>query len=430
MQKFIVTGGQPLNGEVSIAGAKNAVLKLMAAATLTDEPCILHNVPQISDVAILRETMRDIGFEVHHPEVDSLEIRAGLAEWLFIPLEAAMKMRASFILLGPLLARFGQVIISNPGGDRIGRRPVDLHVEAMTAMGAEIDYKNGYYFASTPQGRLHGAHIEFPYVTVMGTENALLAAVLADGTTVIENAAQEPETDDLVAMLCAMGARIERTAPHRLQIEGVDRLGGTEHRVIGDRLEAGTFAIAAAVTGGDVTVRGIAPEHLGAFLEVLDRMGVPYEASKADGATSATDGSLRVRSATEYRAADVETQPYPGFPTDLQAPLAVLMTQADGTSTIHETIYEDRLEYVTELNKMGAVIEVEDDRHARIAGPTPLHGREVAISDLRAGATMVLAALAAEATSVISGVEHVDRGYEQIESKLVTLGAQIDRIDA
>jgi UDP-N-acetylglucosamine 1-carboxyvinyltransferase len=427
MQKFIVTGGQPLNGEVSIAGAKNAVLKLMAAAALTEEPCLLRNVPRISDVAILRDTMRDIGFEVRRSDGDMLEIRAGRAEWLFIPLEAAMKMRASFILLGPLLARFGRVIISNPGGDRIGRRPVDLHVEAMTAMGAEVEYKNGYYFASAPQGRLHGAHIEFPYVTVMGTENALLAAVLADGSTVIENAAQEPETDDLVAMLCAMGARIERTAPHRLEIVGMDALHGVEHRVIGDRLEAGTFAIAAAVTGGDVTVRGIEPTHLGAFLEVLDRMGVPHE---TDGGTGAGEGTLRVRSASAYRPADIETQPYPGFPTDLQAPLAVLMTQADGDSTIHETIYEDRLDYVTELNKMGAVIEVEDDRHARIAGPTPLHGREVEIADLRAGATMVLAALAAEATSVISGVEHVDRGYEQIESKLVTLGAQINRIDA
>ncbi len=421
MHKFVVTGGHPLEGEVRIAGAKNAVLKLMAAATLTGEPSILRNVPGISDVAILRETMRDIGFEVRPTDPETLDIRAGDAEWLFVPLEAAMKMRASFILLGPLLTRFGRVIISNPGGDRIGRRPVDLHVEAMTAMGAEVEYKNGYYFASAPEGRLHGAQISFPYVTVMGTENALLAAVLADGTTVIENAAQEPETDDLIAMLCAMGARIERTAPHRLEIVGVDLLHGVEHTVIGDRLEAGTFAIAAAVTGGDVTMRGIEPEHLGAFLEVLDRMGVPYE---TDG------GRLRVRSAPAYRAADVETQPYPGFPTDLQAPLSVLMTQAEGISTIHETIYEDRLDYVTELTKMGAVVEVTDERHARIAGPTVLHGREVQISDLRAGATVVLAALAAETTSVISGVEHVDRGYEQIESKLVALGARIERIDA
>jgi UDP-N-acetylglucosamine 1-carboxyvinyltransferase len=331
-----------------------------------------------------------------------------------------MKMRSSFILLGPMLSRFGRVIISNPGGDRIGRRPVDLHVDAMRSLGAEVEYKNGYYFAKAPDG-LRGARIEFPYVTVMGTENALLAAVLARGTTVIENAAQEPETDDLVAMLCAMGARIERTAPHRLEIEGVDRLAGAEHRVISDRVEAGTFAIAAAVTRGSISIHGADPSHLSAFLEVLGEMGVPFDR---------TDDGLRVRAADAYRPASVETAPYPGFATDLQAPLAVLMTQAEGDSTIHETIYEDRLDYTMELVKMGAVIEVMDERHACIAGPTPLHGREVVITDLRAGSTMVLAALAAQETSVISGVEHVDRGYEQIEAKLIALGAQIHRIDA
>ena len=255
----------------------------------------------------------------------------------------------------------------------------------------------------------------------MGTENALLAAVLARGTTVIENAAQEPETDDLVAMLGAMGAQIERTAPHRLEIEGVDRLGGVEHRVMGDRLEAGTFAIAAAVTHGSISIHGADTAHLGAFLEVLGEMGVPFER---------TDDGLHVGAADAYRPAAVETAPYPGFATDLQAPLAVLMTQADGDSRIHETIYEDRLDYTMELVKMGAVIEVMDERHACIAGPTPLHGREVVITDLRAGSTLVLAALAAEETSVISGVEHVDRGYEQIEAKLIALGAQIHRIDA
>jgi UDP-N-acetylglucosamine 1-carboxyvinyltransferase len=420
MQKFIVTGGAPLHGSVRIAGAKNAVLKLMAAAALTDEPVRLLNVPKISDVMIMRETMGDIGFGVRRVNGDALEITAADADWLFVPLEAAMKMRSSFILLGPLLTRFGRVIISNPGGDRIGRRPVDLHVAAMEALGATIEYKNGYYFASAPRG-LRGARIEFPYVTVMGTENALLAAVLARGTTVIENAAREPETDDLVAMLGAMGARIERTAPHRLEVEGVERLRGVEHRVMGDRLEAGTFAIAAAVTGGEVDMSGVDPAHLGSFLEVLGGMGVPYEAV-ADG--------LRVRAADGYRPCDVETAPYPGFATDLQAPLAVLMTQADGDSRIHETIYEDRLDYTLELVKMGAVIEIEDQHTACVAGPTQLHGREVTISDLRAGATLVLAALAADETSVISGVEHVDRGYEQIEAKLVALGAQIHRIDA
>jgi UDP-N-acetylglucosamine 1-carboxyvinyltransferase len=460
MQKFIITGGQPLIGEVRIAGAKNAVLKLMAAAALTHEACVLHNVPRISDVMIMRETMSDIGFDVRRVGGDSLRITAQEANWLFVPLEAAAKMRSSFILLGPLLTRFGRVIISNPGGDRIGRRPVDLHVFAMESLGAEVEYKNGYYFASAPPSGLRGARIAFPYVTVMGTENALLAATLARGTTVIENAAQEPEVDDLIAMLTTMGAQISRVAPHRIEVEGVSSLRGAEHRVIGDRLEAGTFAIAAATTGGDVTIRGADPAHLGAFLEVLDCMGVPVEildpsqtdadtdpstatdaASAADAVTatdavaatdagSAADAGLRVRAASSYAPASVETQPYPGFATDLQAPLAVLMTQADGVSTIHETIYEDRLDYTTELCKMGAVVEVLDERRCSIAGPTPLHGREVSIADLRAGATLVLAALAAAETSVISGVEHVDRGYEQIESKLVALGAQIHRIDA
>ena len=424
MQKFIVTGGTPLRGEVRIAGAKNAVLKMMAAAVLTDEACRLTNVPQISDVRIMARTMSDIGFDVERTDGAAgegvLEMRAGAADWLFVPLEAAMKMRSSFILLGPLLTRFGRVIISNPGGDRIGRRPVDLHVEAMHTLGAEIEYKNGYYFAEAPSG-LRGAHIEFPYITVMGTENAMLAATLAEGTTVIDNAAQEPEVDDLVAMLRAMGAKIERTAPHRLEIEGVDRLHGVEHRVIGDRLEAGTFAIAAAVTGGDITIRGVEPAHMGSFTETLAGMGVGIET---------TDDGLRVRASDAYRPADVETAPYPGFATDLQAPLAVLMTQADGVSSIYETIYEDRLDYTMELVKMGAVIEALDERRARIAGPTTLHGREVEIADLRAGATLILAALSASDTSVISGVEHVDRGYEAIESKLIALGARITRIDA
>ena len=423
MQKFIVTGGVPLRGEVRIAGAKNAVLKMMAAAVLSEDRSVLRNVPRISDVQILRGVMTDIGFSVSPLENDGLEIQASGADWLFVPLEAAMKMRSSFILLGPLLSRFGRVIISNPGGDRIGRRPVDLHVDAMRALGAEIEYKNGYYFAQAPGG-LKGARVAFPYVTVMGTENAMLAATLARGSTVIENAAQEPEVNDLIAMLQGMGAHIERTAPNRLEIEGVDRLHGVEHRVLGDRLEAGTFAMAAAVTGGEITVHGGDPAHLSAFTDLLTTMGISTETFAENG------GGLRVRGGDGILPADVETQPYPGFPTDLQAPLAVLMTQANGTSTIHETIYEDRLDYTMELVKMGAVIEVLDERHASIAGPTPLHGREVEISDLRAGATLILAALAAAETSVISGVEHVDRGYEAIESKLVSLGAQITRIDA
>ena len=423
MDRFIIEGGNPLRGEVRVAGAKNAVLKMMAAAILTDQPVVLHNVPRISDVAIMRETMADIGFGWTDVDEHTLELSARGPEWLFVPLEAAMKMRSSFILLGPLLARHGRVIISNPGGDRIGRRPVDLHVEAMRALGASIEYRNGYYFARAD--RLRGARIAFPYVTVMGTENAMLAACLADGTTVIDNAAQEPEVDDLIIMLQAMGARIERTAPHIVEVEGVAQLGGVEHAVIGDRIEAGTFAVAAAATGGEVRITGFEGPHLGAFGDVLAAMGVEHQALDTDG-----QPGLRVRGGSpgSFRPIAVETQPYPGLATDLQAPLAVLMTQATGESSIHETIYSDRLEYAAELVKMGAVIEVSDARHARVAGPTPLHGRMVQIPDLRAGATLVLAALAAEGTSTISGVEHVDRGYEAFEAKLVGLGARISRV--
>ena len=425
MQKFVITGGTPLNGEVRIAGAKNAVLKQMAAAALTDEPVVLHNVPKISDVAILRELMSDIGFEVRRSNGDALEIQAREAPWPFVPLEAALKMRASFILLGPMLARFGRVILPNPGGDRIGRRPVNYHVAAMEAMGASIVYRNGYYFAHAPAGGLRGATITFPTVSVMGTENAILAATIARGTTVIENSALEPEVDDLIALLRAMGARIERSADRRIEVEGVERLGGAEHRVLGDRLEAETFAIAAAVTRGDVLLRGIDPRHLGAFLGVCDRMGVSFEADP-DG------GTLRVLGASSgpLRAVDVQTDPYPGFATDFQAPLSVLMTQADGVSSIHETIFEDRLDHTRELMKMGAQIDLVDERRARITGPSRLRGAEVGIADLRAGATLILAALIAEGTSVISGIEHVDRGYEQIEAKLVAIGARINRIEA
>ncbi|HSK92729.1 MAG TPA: UDP-N-acetylglucosamine 1-carboxyvinyltransferase [Candidatus Angelobacter sp.] len=425
MQKFVVTGGVPLTGEVRIAGAKNAVLKMMAAAALTDEPVTLQNVPRISDVVILRELMSDIGFDVRRSNGDALEIRAVEAPWPFVPLEAAVKMRASFILLGPMLARFGRVILPNPGGDRIGRRPVDFHVAAMEQMGATIAYRNGYYFASAPSDGLRAAHVTFPRVTVMGTENVMLAAVLAHGTTVIDNAALEPEIDDLIALLGKMGARVSRTGERRIEVEGVDRLGGADHRVIGDRLEAETFAIGAAITRGDVTLRGVDPAHLGSFLEICDRLGIPIEADASAGTLH-----VRCRDAHPLRPVDIETQPYPGFATDYQAPLSVLLTQADGVSTIHETIFEDRLDHLRELVRMGANVEILDERRARITGPTPLHGAEVGIADLRAGATLILAALAATGTSVVSGIEHVDRGYEQIEAKLVALGAQINRIEA
>lgn len=270
---FRVQGGVPLHGDVAISGAKNAALKLLAAATLTGERCRFTNVPEIEDVRVMVETLRDLGVVVDHPAPNVYEVASGDVDWLFVPLEAAAKMRASFILLGPLLARFGQVIMSNPGGDRIGRRPVNLHVDAMRALGAEIDYRNGYYFAKAP-GRLRGAEIRYPHVTVMGTENAMLAATLAEGHTVIRPAAQEPEVDDLIALLQKMGAEVERTHPDTIEIQGRRRLRGADHAVVPDRIETGTFVLAVAVAGGDVTLHGAPCEHLGSFLDVLLRMGV------------------------------------------------------------------------------------------------------------------------------------------------------------
>src|SRR5215471_5812396 len=270
---FRIDGGVPLHGEVPISGSKNAALKLFAAATLTGERCRLTNVPEIEDVRVMAETLRDLGVVVDHPADNVYEIASGDVEWLFVPLEAAARMRASFMLLGPLLTRFGRVIISNPGGDRIGRRPVNLHVEAMQAMGATIEYRNGYYFATAP-GRLRGTEVRFPFVSVMGTENAMLAATLADGHTVIRPAAREPEVDDLIVFLQKMGAEIHRTYPDTIEVEGRKRLRGAEHAVIPDRIEAGTFVVAGAVTGGRITLDGAPCDHLGAFLEVLGRAGV------------------------------------------------------------------------------------------------------------------------------------------------------------
>ena len=416
-----VEGGRPLIGSVPISGAKNAALKLLAAATLTGERCRFTNVPEIEDVRVMADTLRDLGVVVDHPGTNVYEVASGDVEWLFVPLEAAAKMRASFILLGPLLARFGRVIISNPGGDRIGRRPVNLHVDAMRALGAEIEYRNGYYFARAP-GRLRGAEVRFPFVSVMGTENAMLAAVLAEGHTVIRPAAQEPEVDDLIAFLQKMGAEVTRTAPDTIEVEGRKRLRGAEHRVVGDRIESGTFIVAAAVTGGHVTLEGAPCEHLGAFLEVLGRVGVD--------ATCSGD-RIEVRGAPlgsgTYRATDIETAPYPGFATDLQPPACVLLSQASGTSRVHETIFEDRLEFLSELARMGAEVTIADNHHASIGGPSRLHGEDVEIGDLRAGASLILAALAAEGTTTIHGAHHVHRGYENIERKFLDLGARIER---
>lgn len=417
-----MTGGRPLRGRVQISGSKNAALKMLAAATLTGERCRFTNVPEIEDVRVMVEVLRDLGVVIDHPSPNTYEVAAGEVEWLFVPLEAAHKMRASFILLGPLLARFGRVIMSNPGGDRIGRRPVNLHVDAMRALGADIEYRNGYYFART-SGRLRGTTINFPMVTVMGTENAMLAAVLADGKTVIKPAAREPEVDDLILLLQKMGAEVERTAPDVIEVYGQRRLRGAEHNVLSDRIEAGTFLVAAAVTGGEVTLENAPCDHLGAFLDAVTDIGVPVACGR-DRIEIDCGGEMQ----HSYRARDIETAPYPGLATDLQSPTSVLLSQANGTSRLHETIFEDRLEWLSELRRMGAKVELQDAHHASIHGPAKLKGAEVEMGDLRAGASLILAALVAEGTSLIHGAHHVRRGYENIEGKFLDLGAQIERV--
>ena len=421
-EAFHITGGRPLSGSVRVSGAKNAALKMMAASVLTGERLHLENVPEILDIEVLRDTLRDLGVTVEREADGSMDLTAGDVEWLFVPLEAAAKMRASFMLLGPLLARFGRVIISNPGGDRIGRRPVNLHVDAMRALGAEIDYRDGYYFAKS-SGRLRGAQITFPHVTVMGTENAMLAAVLAKGATRIAPAAQEPEIDDLITLLNSMGAQVARTAPDVIEIQGVDTLHGATHRVMPDRIEAGTFATAAAVIGGSIEIQGIEPSHLTSFLELLERTGVEH---------SVSGKSLRVtgkpQSEGSYKATDITTAPYPGLATDLQPSAGLILTRADGISNIHETIFEDRLEWLVGLRSFGAQVEIKDARHARLTGPTTFHAAEADIPDLRAGATLMLAALAAPGESKIHGAHHIRRGYATIEEKFRGLGADLTHV--
>ncbi|NJD28717.1 MAG: UDP-N-acetylglucosamine 1-carboxyvinyltransferase [Chloroflexi bacterium] len=421
-ERYLVTGGQPLEGTIKVSGAKNAALKMLAAATLTGERCRITNVPEIEDVRAMTETLRDLGVVVDHPEPNCYEVSAGDVDWLFVPLEAAAKMRASFMLLGPLLARFGEVVISNPGGDRIGRRPVDLHVDAMRALGAQIDYRYGYYYAKAP-GRLRGTEVRFPFVSVMGTENALLAAPLAEGHTVIRPAAQEPEVDDLISFLQKMGAAVERTYPDTIEVDGKRRLRGAEHKVMPDRIEAGTFAIAAGVTGGRVVLEDAACDTMAALVEVLGRAGLAVSCQK-----DRMEVDARAVGPRNLTPVDVETAAYPGLATDIQPPTTVLLTQARGVSRVHETIFEDRLEWTAELAKMGARIELKGPQRAVIHGPAELQAAELDISDLRAGASLILAALAADGTSSILGAHHVRRGYENIERKFLDLGARIERV--
>jgi len=421
-ERYLVEGGVALEGTIRVSGAKNAALKMLAAATLTGERCVFSNVPEIEDVRAMAETLADLGVVVDHPDENVYEVSAGDVDWLFVPLEAAAKMRASFMLLGPLLARFGEVVISNPGGDRIGRRPVDLHVDAMRAMGATIDYRYGYYYAKAP-GRLRATEVRFPFVSVMGTENAMLAATLADGHTVIRPAAQEPEIDDLIAFLQKMGADVERTYPDTIEIVGKRRLRGAEHKVMPDRIETGTFAIAAGVTGGHVVLEGADGGTISALVGVLEKTGISV---RCEGDRVEVDA--RAIGPGGLKPVDITTGPYPELATDIQPPTTVLLTQATGDSKVHEAIFEDRLEWTAELAKMGAKIDLSGPQRAVVHGPAKLHAADVEISDLRAGASLILGALAAEGTSSIGGAHHVRRGYENIERKFLDLGARIERV--
>jgi UDP-N-acetylglucosamine 1-carboxyvinyltransferase len=444
MQKFIIDGGVPLKGTVRIAGAKNAVIKMIAASLLTSDEVVLGDIPRIDDVGVMVEVVQNLGVQTEFIDEKTLGLKAAEVFATEIPRSLGSISRSAVITIGPLLARFGEVTIPEPGGCRIGLRPIDRHLRAFEAFGAEVACENGLYTISAPQ--LKGATIRFEKNTVMGTENAILAAVLARGETTIVNAALEPEVDDLIELLVGMGARIERSKenPRKIVIEGVKELGGFKKTVIPDRNEAVTFAVAAAATRGDVTLTNVRPQDLTAFLAKLDKMGVPFDSEES---------SLRVwlDSDTRLEPVEIETAPHPGFMTDWQQPFSVLLTQADGESRIHETIYEDRFSYAEELKKMGAKIKIltptevgisfdldrynfdwnqEGEPHsvAQIKGPTPLRGSSLLIPDLRAGATLVLAALSAEGRSGVVGVEHIDRGYENFEGRLKSLGARIERV--
>jgi len=424
MDKFLIRGGKALRGTVSVSGAKNSALPVMAAALLTADRVIVHNIPKVRDLITMSKLLAFMGASVSITEIPASDytISAPTLNHAEAPYELVKTMRASILTLGPLMARLGIAHVSLPGGCAIGARPIDLHLAALEKMGAEINILHGYIEAKVPKrGRLKGAHIIFDKITVTGTENILMAAALADGESVLENAAREPEVTDLIIMLRKMGACIDGDGTSTLRVCGVRELHGTEHTVIPDRIEAGTFLMAGAITGGDLTVADCAPGHLGAVVAKLEQAGV---------ATETVDGStLRVRPAKKLVGADVTTEEYPGFATDMQAQYMALATQAEGTSVITETIFENRYLHASEMVRMGANICV-DGRRAVVRGPAQLSGTTVQASDLRASAGLVLAGLVANGETVIDRVYHIDRGYEGIVEKLQGVGADITRIHA
>jgi len=418
MDKLVIRGGRPLHGRIQISGAKNSALPCMAAALLTSETVTLHNLPYARDIITMRRLLEDVGSHVLMPELRTLKIAADAIDTFEAPYELVKTMRASVLALGPLLARFGEARVSLPGGCAIGQRPIDLHLAAFEKLGATVALEEGNVVARAK--RLEGREIYFDKVTVTGTENLMMAAALADGVTVLLNAAREPEIVDLAELLNKMGARIEGAGRSTMTIEGVSRLGGAEHTIIPDRIETGTFVAAAAMTGGTLDIVNCNPQHLTAVLEKLDEIGVRVERPNAF--------SLRVTAADCLRPSDVTTQPHPGFPTDMQAQYMALMALAEGTSIITETIFENRFMHASELMRLGARIRL-NGRQAVIEGNRAgLMGARVQASDLRASASLVIAGLAASGETVIDRVYHIDRGYEKIEEKLRSVGADIERV--
>src|SRR5213082_1572572 len=419
MDKFRITGGRPLRGRVTISGAKNSALPCMAAALLTSETVMLHNLPYVRDIITQRRLLEDIGATVLTPELRSHKITADNIELFEAPYELVKTMRASVLALGPLLARFGKARVSLPGGCAIGTRPIDLHLAGFQYLGAEVGLESGDVVARAPKpGRLRGGEVHFDKVTVTGTENLMMAATLAEGKTVIHNAAREPEIADLAELLNKMGARVRGAGTPTIQIEGVEALGGAEHTIIPDRIETGTFLVAAAITNGDLEIKDCNPEHCNRIIGKLREVGVEIE--------EVNQSTLQARcGARGLHAGDLMTEPYPAFPTDMQAQFMTLMTQANGRSMITETIFENRFMHASELQRMGARIQVSHDK-AIVDGPSELIGARVQASDLRASASLVLAGLVAEGETIIDRVYHIDRGYEKIETKLKAVGANIE----
>ena len=427
MDKLLIRGGRELRGEVLISGAKNAALPELCAALLTAQPVTLRNVPRLQDVATMLKLIRNMGVSAEQGADGSVHLDAGPLNSPEAPYELVKTMRASVLALGPLLARFGRARVSLPGGCAIGSRPVDQHIKGLQAMGAEIAVEHGYMIASLPAGRtrLQGARITTDMVTVTGTENFMMAAVLAEGETILENAAQEPEIPDLAEMLIKMGAKIEGHGTSRIRIQGVEALHGCDHQVVADRIEAGTFLCAVAATGGDVVLKNGRADHLDAVIEKLRAAGATVTALQMAEGTRSVPG-IRVQSHGRLQAQSFRTTEYPGFPTDMQAQFMALNCVAQGTATVTETIFENRFMHVNELVRLGAKIQI-DGKVAVVEGVERLSGATVMATDLRASASLVIAGLVAEGETVVDRIYHLDRGYDRMEAKLAGIGADIER---